>query len=231
MKTILLGLSASALLLMGAMPLVGNAQTTTDPQFLFTWHASNSYVPSFYQGKTLPNIGSQVTASLDLVSQGKIVNIKNQTVYWYLNGNFIGGGVGAQEITFSPGVGAPNSFALEVKLPSYNGNLLIHTVNIPVVQPQAVIVAPYPNNQFSANPVTFQAEGYFFNASSLSSLGFAWSADGQSAANTENPTELQVTLPQGTPSGSSLSVGLTVTNSLDSTTAMTSANLTYESIP
>ncbi len=210
----------------GAM--IANAQTTSGPQFLLTWQASNSYVPSFYKDKALPGIGSRITAALDLVSQGKIVNLKGQTIYWYLNGIYIGGGTGVQEITFSPNTGAPDDLSLQVKLPSYNGTLLIHTIAIPVAEPIAVIVSPYPQGRFSGNSVSLQAEAYFFNAPSLSSLVFNWSANGQAANNTEDPSAAQIDIPAGSPAGSALNVSLDIANPLDSTTASASENLVYQ---
>jgi hypothetical protein len=211
------------------VPGISNAQTASaQPQFLVTWQALNSYAPPYYQGKVLPGASSQIVASVELVSGGKLVNLKNQTIYWYLNTNYIGGGIGAQRITFSPYGGAPDSLALEVKLPSYNNDSLLHTVSIPVVQPKAVIVARYPQNQFSDNPFTLQAQAYFFNVPSLLPLVFNWSANNQVANNTENPTEADISIPSDSPSGSQLSVTLDVKNSLDSSTADDSKILTYQ---
>lgn len=208
-----------------------NAQSTGGPQLMVTWQALNSYVPPAYQGKTLPGVNSQIIAEVSLISQGKMVGLSNQTIYWYLNNNYIGGGTGAQTITFSPIGAAPDALALEVKLPSYNNTLLIHTVDIPVAQPKVVIVTPFPLDQFTENPLSLQAEEYFFNATSTDSLAFAWSANGQPATNQENPSKLQINLPSVFSSGSTISVSLTVQNPLDSIGAEASANLTYQNLP
>jgi hypothetical protein len=210
-------------------PNITNAQTASSPQFLITWKTAGSYIPSFYEGKALPTYGSQITASVELISQGKILDLSNQTVYWYLNDTLIGGGVGVQTVTFPPLGEPPSSLQLKVELPYYSAGYLINTINIPMVKPQAVISAPYPDGQFSQNTVTLTALPYFFNTSAASNLSYTWSVNGQQGSNTENPEEAQITLPKGTSSGEALSVSLSIKNPSDSTIGTASQNLTYES--
>lgn len=204
-----------------------SAQTASTPQFLITWKASGSYVPPFYGDKALPTYGSEITASLQLFSGGQLLNLQNQTIYWYLNSALIGGGVGVQQISFPPLGMPPSFFTLEVEIPSYNGNFLIHDVQIPMVNPVAVVYAPYPGGQTSANPITIQALPYFFNTTDPSKLSYAWQVNNQPGANTENPESLQITVPAGTTSGTSVDVSLTIQNSEDSTIATANENLTY----
>jgi hypothetical protein len=97
-----------------------------------------------------------------------------------------------------------------------------------MVLPVAVLYAPYPNGQFSNNPLTVEALPYFFNVSNEGDLTYAWSVNSQNGSNAENPESAQITLPQGTPSGTSLDVSLSVTNPNDSTVGTASENLTYE---
>lgn len=206
-----------------------SAQTASSPQFLLTWNATGSYIPSSYQGKALPTYGSKITASLTLVSAGgQILDLSQQTIYWYLDDTLIGGGVGVQKVTFSPVGEAPNSEDLRVTIPSYNGNYLVHEIQIPMVLPVAVILAPYPNGQFSQNPVTVSALPYFFNIPSASGLSYSWSVNGQAGTSAENPESAEVTLPAGTQPGTGLAVSLSIENPSDSTIGTASANLTYE---
>lgn len=207
-----------------------HAQTASSPTFLITWKTTGSYIPSFYIGKALPTYGSKITASLELVSpQGKILDLSGQIIYWYVNNVLVGGGAGVQQVTFPPIGDAPNIANLRVTLPNYNGAYLIHAINIPMVLPEAVIYAPYPNGQFTQNPLTVQAIPYFFNIADPSGLSYAWSVNGQAGSNTENPETAQITLPQGTQSGTGVVASLSVENPNDSTIAAASANLTYES--
>jgi hypothetical protein len=206
-----------------------HAQTASSPTFLVTWKAINSYVPSFYRGKALPSYGSKITASLELISNGKVIDISGQTIYWYLNEVLVGGGTGVQQVTFSPFGLPPNSLTLNVELPQYNGQYLTHSIQIPLVSPVSVIYAPYPNNTFSTNPITLNALPYFFNTASAADLSYSWSVNGQTGTNTESPQEAQITLPQGTPSGTSVAVSLSITNPVGSTVATANQSLTYQS--
>jgi hypothetical protein len=233
-KRVLIGFIAIAFLSGGTFLLVtpaAHAQTdASSPTFLITWKTTGSYIPSFYIGKALPTYGSQITASLELVSpQGKILDLSGQTIYWYVNDTLVGGGVGVQQATFPPIGDAPNTANLRVTIPNYNGTYLIHAINIPMVLPEAVIYAPYPNGQFIENPLTVQAIPYFFNIADPSGLSYTWSVNGQAGSNAENPETAQISLPQGTQSGTSVAASLSVENPNDSTVATANANLTYES--
>lgn len=207
--------------------LKSQAQTTADPQFLMTWTAEGSYVPPNYIGKALPSQASRITASLALIANGQQLNLKNQTIYWYLNDTLIGGGKGAQNISFSPFGGAPNFMTLKVELPSYNGNLLLHAIQIPLVQPKAVIETQHVNGQFSANPLTLTGTPYYFNVRTPSELSYQWTVNGNQPSTSENPETLQVNLDPSTPQGTSLAISLRINNPSDSMSAVDSTNLTY----
>ena len=223
-------LRAFGVFMAGAMLLpalhFANAQTAA-PKFVVTWKASGSYIPSFYQGKALPTFGSKVTASLALVSNGQQLNLQSQTIYWYLNDNLVGGGVGATHITFTPTGAPPSISVLKVELPNWNGSFLVHAIQIPLLEPQVVIYAPYPAGQFSGSPLTVSAYPYFWNTSSASNLSYTWSVNGETGTNTENPDQAQINLPGGTPAGTNFAVALTVKNIVDSTTAFATKSLTY----
>ncbi len=210
-----------------ATPLV-QAQTSSNPQFLVTWKAVGSYIPPSYVGKALPSYGSNITASFELVSQGKILNIQNETIYWYLDDNLIGGGEGIQSITFPPIGAAPDSLELKIQLPDYAGGYLTHTIEIPFVTPQVVLYSPFPGSKFSTNPLTISALPYFFNVSSTSNLSYTWAVNGQTGGGAENPEEAQVTLPGGTPAGTGIDVSVKVENPIGSTIATADENLIYE---
>lgn len=232
-KAASIGFLAITLVIFGAFLSLkpAHAQTSaSSPWFLITWKTTGSYIPSFYLGKALPTYGSNITASLELVTpQGKILDLSQQTIYWYEDDNLVGGGVGVQQATFPPIGDAPNTVDLRVTIPNYNGSYLVHAINIPMVSPEAVLYAPYPNGQFSQNPISVMALPYFFNISSPSGLSYAWSVNGQSGSNAENPEVAQITLPQGTSSGTGIDTSLSVENPNDSTVATASNNLTYES--
>jgi hypothetical protein len=199
------------------------------PQFLFSWHAGNSYVPSSYKGKILPGTHSQITASFELVSGGSIVSVKNQSIYWYLDDTLIGGGVGVQQITFSPFGSAPEMETLRVELPKYAGGYLIHQTTIPIMNPSVVIDIPYPGGQFSETNATATALAYFFNIPAAD-LSFLWSINGQSGLNTNAGSSdvAQINIPSGTPSGSTIALSLQAQNPQNGQSANASGNLIYQ---
>jgi hypothetical protein len=206
-----------------------HAQTAaTGPQFILTWQALNSEVPSSYIGKALPSYGSKITADVSILENGKLENLSGQTIYWYLNDTLIGGGAGVTGITFTPFGTPPSSLTLKVELPSDPEGYLVHSIQIPLVPPQAVILAPYPGGDFSSNPVEVTAIPYFFNASS-SGLTYAWAVNGQTGGSAENPESAAVTLPGNTPSGTGITVALAITNPANHVSANAQSTLTYES--
>lgn len=211
-------------------PLSGvHAQTAISPEFLVTWKTSGSYIPSFYQGKALPTLGSKITASVELVSNGKLLNLSSQDIYWYEDEVLVGGGQGVQQVTFPAFGTPPSSLILDVDLPQYSSGYLIHTISIPFVNPIAVIYAPYPNQEFSTDLLAVQGFPFFFNATSSNNLLYNWSVNGQTGTNTENPNVAQITLPQGTPSGTDMDVSLSISSLSGSTVATANQNLTFQS--
>lgn len=209
-----------------AAPKSVNAQTSPSPEFFVTWKAINSHIPPFYIGKALPSYGSQVMAEVALISNGNVADLSQQTIYWYLNGTLIGGGTGATKVTFIPFGTPPNSLTLKVELPSYNGMDLVHDIQLPFTDPVAVIDAPYPGGNFSSNPVAVSALSYFFPLAP-SNLLYTWAVNGTNGSNTENPESADITLPQGTPSGTGITISLIVANQTGSAAAEAQSTLTY----
>jgi hypothetical protein len=188
------------------------AQTTAaGPQVVITWKVVGGAAPSGYAGKILPTTGSQVEASVAVLSGGKFIPLGSQTIYWYLDDNLIGGGTGQQSITFN----APDNveiMSLRAEIPDYQSGLL-NTAYIRMVSPQVIIVAPYPNGTFSSSTVSLEAVPYFFNAPDIGKLSFQWTVNGQAVATQENPQKLTVNLSGGAPAGYSLAINLAVQES------------------
>ena len=192
-----------------------------------TWQAYGSYIPPQYADKALPNQESKLTASLTLLVNGKLVDLSGQTIYWYLNDVLIASGIGKQYIVFSPFGTAPAYLTLKAELPSYNGNILIHEVQIPLISPKAIIEAPHPTGQFSGNPITLEATPYFFYTGNPGTLSYTWSVNGQTSAAAEDPQTLQLNIDPATPSGSSFDVLLTIIDPNSSMTGDDSTNVVY----
>lgn len=181
------------------------AQTAAEPGLFITWRAETSYAPPGYRGKVLPATGSTISASLAIIENGKLVNLSGQTIYWYVNGNFVDGGVGAASVRFAaPGI-APNMIDLRAQLPDYNGTLTLKTISIPMVRPEVVIEAPFAGGKFGG-AITMKARPFFFGVSSAARIVFTWTVGSEDVTSLENPDILTLTPIQGTANGSLFSI-------------------------
>lgn len=226
MKTKLLFLAAAA----AVFASVVHAQTAASgPQLVITWKALDSAAPAAYAGKVLPGVNSQMSASVTAVSGGNLVSLKPYTIYWYLDDDFLAGGVGKQNITFTA-PGHTEIASLRVQIADYAGGPLINTAHIEIADPRAVIVAPYAGRSFSGATVLAQAVPYFFKTSDLNKLSYQWSVNGQAVTARENPQDLTINLSGAMPNGYLLSVDLNIQQSDDPlTSAVAAVTLTKSS--
>lgn len=203
-------LAALVLFFLTAGILRSTAQQTR-PQFLITWRAE-SYAPPQFEGKILPTANSPITASFELFDGGGLVDLSKQTIHWYINNRLVGGGRGVQTIKFIAPSDAPDILGLRIQIPEFPGGFLLKVAQIPIVRPEAVIEAPYPDGQFSNVPLTVKGTPYFFNVKDPTFLSFVWSVNRETPQTSESPSELVVDLNPDAVSGSSLNIGLTIQN-------------------
>ncbi len=202
----------------------------SQPQFLLSWQ-TNAYAPSGFTGKILPSPGTPVTVSFEIVQDGKLVNLAKQTIYWYVNDTLVSNIPGKQTITFI----APSFLGIvdvRIELPSYPGGFLFQSVNIPVVQPEAVIESAYPGGNFTGLSAQVKGVPYFFDVQDPSALSFTWNVNGETPQNAEDPTILSVNLNSDAAPGSAVNVGLMIQAAQDSPdalppTASANTTLTY----
>lgn len=205
--------SGAALLILGlfAVSLARGAEEPR-PEFFVTWRAQ-SYAPSSFSGKLLPTAKSIVTASFELVQNGTRVDISDETIYWYVNDNFLTGGKGVHTASFRAADRAGGTQELRIQIDSYKKQSMTvsKTIDIPIAKPEAIIETRLPNNRFSGENITVYGKPYFFNVQNLSDLVFSWQVNGKKPAGSENPDRLDINAPTGNAKG--LTVGLTVRNS------------------
>lgn len=187
------------------------AEAQARPQVFVSWRAE-SYAPPAYGGKILPTAGSLITISFEVVDDGKLANLSKQTIYWYLNNDLIENRDGVQSVAFNAPARAPSILELRIELPAYPSGLLLKTINIPVVRPEAAIEAPYPDGQFSETRVQMAGSPYFFNANKINDFRFSWTINGEAAEGEESSREFIVNLNPDAPPGSTLNIGLTINN-------------------
>lgn len=181
-----------------------------EPELWITWQAKN-YAPFDFVGKKLPIIGSPVLTSVVLIDEkGRLADLSTSTIWWYWNNNPIGGGDGVDSVTFRPS--SQGDQDLSVKVLSSDSHWIRKTISIPVVSPEAVIEAPFPNNKFSASKIQLQAQVYFFNVRTTSELTFGWMVNNQSSNPSGDSRVLDVTFNQTPSSGTTINVSLNVRN-------------------
>ena len=180
-----LGLFA-ALLFPGA---TGRAQSAA-PRILVTWSAK-TYVPPFFSGKILPVAGSAITVSAAVVAGGRAIDLSGQEVRWYLDSDFIIGGVGKQTATIDIPWNARGRVDIRVDLPEYGDGGLLQTIAVPIAQPEAVIDAPFPGGQIDSVS-RFLGWPFFFSVASPDRLVFSWDVGGGEVTGTENPDRLDL---------------------------------------
>lgn len=138
------------------------------------------------------------------------------TINWYVNDQLLktrsGGAPGSQTISFrAPGL--RGGVELKIQLSDFDPNGLFFTVlNIPVVQPEVVIETLLPGKQFGTPSTLVKAVPYFFNVTSPAELSYSWSVNGQAPPGAENPMDLTVNVNPEAPSGSTISISISVEN-------------------
>ncbi len=201
--------AALCLAALAIAPACASAQSANQ-QVIITWRTIGVSAPAAYVDKIIPSPNSKMEASLAVLDGNSFAPLGNQTIYWYLDDNFIGGGAGEQTISFN----APsNKRIISLRAEITGGSGLMNTAYIDMADPSVVIVAPYPNDTFATSTVSLEAVPYFFNASDLGDLVFDWSVNGNSVTTPENPELLTIDLANNAPSDYALNVSLNTTQS------------------
>ncbi len=193
-----------------ALPAQGLGQTTS-PVAVLSWKAK-AYTPPSYRGKILPGSTTPLLVSLDVFSAGKIVNLANYKIYWYLGNTLIDRGVGLQSISIrTPQSLGGGSLTLRAQIPDYPGEPLTKSINIPLVSPSIVIENLSGKNNFFSKTLRLKVESYFFAVNDISFLKFGWEVNGEEVQAAEDPQNLIVNINSGAV-GSLLNVSATVSN-------------------
>ncbi|MBI2033499.1 MAG: hypothetical protein HYT13_00130 [Candidatus Liptonbacteria bacterium] len=183
----------------------------TEPQIFITW-STKVYVPSDFPGKAFPSAMSPIAASVFVVDNGKVADLSRQIIYWYLDDELISNSVGVQSVRFIAKDVIAGIQSLRVQFPNYKNDILIKTVEIPIVSPEAVIELPLKDNNFSSQRLDMKGKPFFFNVPIASRLTFLWSVNGQKASSTKNQDELNINFGSEPALGSIFNVDLIIRN-------------------
>jgi hypothetical protein len=150
-----------------------------EPFIFLTWRA-DSYAPADFRGKVLPTAYTKISAGVEVISNGKTADLARATVNWYLNDNLIAAGPGLRQITFNAPEFENTVYDLRAEILGVGDDFLVKTVEIPVVRPEVVIEAPFPDKKFSSGQIVLAAKPYFWN--SVADLIYNWKVNGQETA-------------------------------------------------
>lgn len=182
------------------------AQTAT-PELIVTWQAQN-YQPADYKGKNLATLGSPIIAAVELIDNGKLIDLSKTVITWFQNGEVIVNGAGTKRIAFNLNGLIGDRVLLEADVDyekkSPDGKKITiplqGTAIIPVAEPKTVIAAPHVFNQaIRAGVHNFKALPFFFNIKSLKELVFSWSVNEQQEASAQNPDVLNLEITSENP--------------------------------
>ena len=155
-----------------------SAQNQTNDTLIVTWRA-NTLFPSDYQGKAFPGPRSSVTASAEVYRNGKWIDTSRANFTWMLDEKIIGRGEGIGEFSFRIPARPDLSVKLKATVMFPDTGLSLNSFSsIPVMGPQVVLNAPFPEkNVAPQSRFTLEAIPYFWNVKSVSNLLFSWTAN------------------------------------------------------
>ncbi len=203
-----------------------NYAQAADPQFLVSWKADTS-APQSYMGKIMPVSGSTITISFELIGTtgnqaGKVLDLTNSNVRWYINGNLLS--QGKNEKTFSFITADNNDTETDLKISAEYADpvagysyFVDKYVTIPLSHPQVVINQNKISSSIAVGSGTqLFALPYFFNAL-IKNLSIQWVANGQNIPiDPKDPWNLSVNIGSNYISGSQVTISAVVQSIFDS---------------
>lgn len=197
------------------LPIFRTGAETIAPQFLVSWQAQ-SYAPADFRGKILPTEKTGLSASFEILSNGKFLDLSKTNVVWLANGNIISQGLNQKKATLKTGSYIGSVADIEIRLPNFRGAALTYSFAIPFVSPQVIIAERGGTDDSSGKKLEFTALPYFFNVKSLSDLNFDWSInEAKPTGNVSDPQNLSLTIPQEIATGTRINIKIIVKNILN----------------
>ena len=164
---------------LGGLIFPAETRAQSEPEFLISWQAGN-YAPPGYLGRRLPTSKTVLETALELVENGRLLNLAQSEIRWFFDGQLQKSGTGMKTAFFViPDFISAGSHSLEVTIVGFRGRNLEKKVGLPIAEPEVIIDAPYPQKKILAGFNTFRALPYFFNISRPVQLLFNWAVNGR----------------------------------------------------
>lgn len=145
---------------------------------IISYDVQNYYPPGF-RGRPRLTPYSVIVVRLEAFKDGKLVNLSDTDISWYLNDKRLKGGRGLKELT----VPVTDNAGGSVRIRAYadTGAILIEkALSLTIEKPYVVLETPYSNNQVPAtDDVVLLGVPYFFTAPDFKNLNFSWKVDGR----------------------------------------------------
>lgn len=151
-------------------------------QVALAWH-TDTFIPTDYQGKAFPSVGSQVT----VVALPEIQNEKSDDLLytWYLDAESkVRGVVGQDVFTFSVRKNIRSmSVIVEVSNPS-RSIMVRHAVLIPIMKPEVILSSHKVVDVVPGDIKHIYASPFYFHITHHQELSYVWSFAGQEIVGT-----------------------------------------------
>lgn len=166
---------------------ISHGQSPPEREIILSWQALN-FFPANYKGKPLATPFSPVRVGVELIENGKFVDISQYSITWRLDNAFLGKGINLKETSFLVKKSPGDSHFVHVSVEK-DGIKNESSIRIPV-SPQTIVVdIPYPGHTIKAdveNPI--RAIPYFFNVQSLNEISFYWQVNERKEGGGSNNT-------------------------------------------
>ncbi len=186
-------LQASVIIMVIVMVMAAPAGAQTPTRVLLSWQANNFY-PADYPGKALATRNTPVTAAVEVLQNGKLVDLSRAEITWYVDEKSQGRAEGLKEIIFTVGgaVGGGHFVRVNIRLgeDTFEGS-----IRVPISNPIVVLETPYPDGLVkNGTKPEITAVPYFFNTRVFEDLTFFWQVGGGEIKNSGNDNKLILNL-------------------------------------
>jgi hypothetical protein len=173
--------------------LVTGAAAQTPAQVILTWQANNFY-PADFGGKAQAAKNTPITVAVEVLRNGRLVNLSEATFTWYVDEKLQGRGNGLKEISFTVNKLVGDSHFVRVSVQS-GENIFESSIRVPVSKPAVVLEAPYPNQLVgNGDRPEITAVPYFFNINSFQNLNFFWQVNNGEVRDSGNDNQLALNI-------------------------------------
>lgn len=173
-----------------------HSQTAPQREIILSWRALN-FFPANFEGKALASPFSPILVGVEVVENGKFVDVSKDQILWRLDNKFLQSGIGLKEVIFRTQKNNGDFHIVQVSI-GKNGDGGEESMLIPVSSQAIVVELPYQGNSIAPDVEnTIKAIPYFFNIQTLNELSFFWQINSiKKGGNSNNTLILKTGVPQ-----------------------------------